>query len=246
MKQLDPKKTLDAKRFIEYGESTKKSDMIPIIIDLIKKDKIKICDIGGCNGIFLNEILKESKKFKISCFNLEINEDYKNKMVNNNIQFIYGSILKNKLKDKSFDIVTFRNILHHLVADNINNTLLNQRRALDEAFRISKDGGYVLFEEEVNQIPIFSKIVYYLSKWANRFGLNWKFFDIGKVVVFFMHQNTIKKIVFDLKRKYNFRIININYKPWKFPLRWKLTLLMSNVGNVFYVIKKERPELYEK
>ena len=113
-----------------------------------------------------------------------------------------------------------------------------QMEVLNEIFRITKKGGYIVFEEEVNNVRIFSRIIYFLSKIANKLNLRCKFFEAGKVVVSFMTHKEIKEIMENLKDTYNFEILKKKYVPWKMSLKWKLTLLMSNVGHVFYVIKK--------
>jgi len=82
---------------------------------------------------------------------MEVAETYRDKLVSNEIDFLHASILDNTIPDDSFDIVTFRDMLHHLVADTVAGTLANQRRAFDELLRIVRPGGYLIFEEEVKR-----------------------------------------------------------------------------------------------
>jgi len=128
-------------------------------------------------------------------------------------------------------------LLHHLVSNNLKNTLKIQKLALDEIFRITKKNGYVLFIEQVNNNEIFSWIIYLLSKFANKLSINIGFFYTGKVIVHFLSYNYIKKMIKDFKIKYNLKIYKTQYLPWKIEFKWKITLLMSNVGTVFYIIK---------
>ena len=236
MEQLDPKKTLDTKRFMEYEESVKDSKIIDYTLSLINKKNMKILDVGGASGVFLNEIMVKSR-YPIKAFNLEISDYYKDRLVNKNIKFIRSSIIDNKIKDNTFDIVVFRHILHHLVSDSIKNTLNNQEKALYEMFRIVKKGGHVVFEEEVNEIQFFSKIIYLLSKIANKLKIRLKYFETGKVVVLFNSSEGIKKIIDALHKKVDISILKKDYIPWNLKLKWKLTLLMSKVGSVCYLIK---------
>lgn len=233
--QLSPKKILEPERFLLY-EGLDNSLIVPPILKLIKKDNISICDVGGASGKLLNEIVIKSN-FKIKPVIMDIDDFYQDKILNNNIEFINESILNNKFDDNYFDIITFWHLLHHLVSNNLKNTLKIQKLALDEIFRITKKNGYVIFVEQVNNNKLFSWIIYLLSKFANKLDINIRSFYIGKVIVHFLSYNYIKKILGDFKKKYNLRIYKTQYFPWKSSLKWRITLLMSNIGSVFYIIK---------
>jgi len=233
--QLSPKKILEPERFLLY-EGSDNSLMVPPILNLIKKDNISICDVGGASGKLLNEIVIKSN-FKIKPVIMDIDDFYQGKILNYNIEFINESILNNKFEDNYFDIITFRHLLHHLVSNNLKNTLKIQKLALDEIFRITKKNGYVIFLEQVNNNKLFSWIIYLLSKFANKLDINIKSFYTGKVIVHFLSYNYIKQILGDFKNKYNLKIYKTQYFPWKLSLKWRITLLMSNIGSVFYIIK---------
>ena len=233
--QLSPKKILEPERFLLY-EGSDNSLIVPIILNLIKKDNTSICDVGGASGKLLKEIVNKSN-FKIKPVIMDIDDFYQDKICNYNIEFLNESVLNNKLDDNHFDIIIFRHLLHHLISNNLKNTIKIQKLALDEIFRITKRNGYVIFLEQVNNNKLFSWIIYLLSKLANKLEINIKLFYTGKVIVHFLSYNYIKKLLGEFKKKYNLRIYRTQYFHWKLSLKWRITLLMSNVGSVFYIIK---------
>jgi len=236
VRQLNPKRTLEPEKFIKFERSIKLY-RLPAILNLISKTNLKICDIGGASGVFMDQILLNAK-YNVYPFILDVDIYYKDKLVNSKIQFIHGSILDSQLKTNSFDIVTFRDLLHHLVSNNIKNTLFLQNFALNEIFRIVKKGGYVLFVEQVNIIHTFSKLIYILSKFMNKFRLKLDFFRTGRVVVFFLSSKLIEKLLLKYIKKYNLKILKRVYIPVKdLPIKWKLSLLMIKTGLVLYLIK---------
>jgi len=238
MNGYNPDEILDPNRFIQYEKTSMKSDRYKQVLKLIDKNGLKVCDVGGASGVFLNKVIQNSE-YTFEAYILDIDKHYKDKLVNKKIKFINQSILNNKIKDNYFDVVTFRHVLHHLVYNDIKTTKLNQEKALSEVFRITKKGGYIVFEEEVNNINLFSKIIYSLSKRANKYKIKSNFFQSGKVIVYFMSQEEIIEIIKEYQKGFNLKILKKNYVNWdNMGLRWKLTLLMSSVGHVFYVIKR--------
>ena len=90
-KQLNLNRTLNSQLFLKYEKAKNNERRLNAVLKLINKQNIKICDVGGASGIFLNELLKKSK-YKIHVFNLEIDQDYQNKQKNKKINFINKSI----------------------------------------------------------------------------------------------------------------------------------------------------------
>ena len=127
-KRLSPKKIFEPERFLLY-EGSDNSLIVPPILNLIRKDNISICDIGGASGKLLSEIVAKSN-FKIKPVLIDVDDYYQDKINNTNIQFINESILNNKFDDNYFDIITFRHLLHHLVSNNLKNTLKIQKLAI--------------------------------------------------------------------------------------------------------------------
>ena len=80
-------------------------------------------------------------------------------------------------------------------------------------------------------------MIYLLSKFANKLNIKIRSFYTGKVIVHFLSYNYIKKILEEFNKKYNLRIYKTQYFPWKLSLKWRITLLMSNIGSVLYIIK---------
>ena len=73
--QLSPKKTPEPERFLLY-EGSHNSLIVPSILNLIKKDNISICDVGGASGKLLKEIVVKSN-FKIKQMIMDIDDFYK-------------------------------------------------------------------------------------------------------------------------------------------------------------------------
>lgn len=240
IKQIDPEKIIDIERFKLEEAACTNSCLAMLVIETLKNSGLKkanICDIGGGSGVLVREIARQSPcKIKATVLDvMNYGADFSGE-----VNFINSSILENKVNDNEFDIVIFRHLLHHLVDFNIQNTLVLQENALREMLRIVKPGGYLIFEEEVNCVKIFSRIVYHLSKLANTFGFKVPYFQAGISIVSFMTQ---KEIVESLKRISGDRQIQILkefYTPWNMSIRWKLTILMAKVGSLFMVVRKNQ------
>jgi SAM-dependent methyltransferase len=229
-KQLDATQILTPERFREYEQSIIDSDRVLSALDLIKTDDSRILDVGGASGVFLDELEKKNP-FRSELFNLEFDDAHRGSQVNNRINFIHGSILNSDIANDFFDLVTARHILHHLIGPTLRDTLANQRRAIEEMCRITKKGGYILLEEEVNNVKLFSKL-------ANKYKIQSKTFDAGTVIVSFMTPGEVKETIETNRAKYRLEIERYQYVPRDMPLQWKLTLLMASVGDVFWVLKK--------
>lgn len=220
---------------MKYEKDTSNSHLIETVLPLIKKSELKICDVGGATGKVLNEIIIKSP-YKINAYLLDVFKKYQKRLINKRIHFIYGSIINNKLKSNSFNIVILRDVLHHLIGGGKKETQENQRKALEEMIHITKIGGYIVFEEEINNSVFASKIIFYLSKTMHKLNLSLLGFNLGKVVVSFMSQGEIEDIL--NKHSRQIKIIKKDFTPLNFPLRWRLTLLMNRVGHLLYIIKK--------
>ncbi|HOW75452.1 MAG TPA: methyltransferase domain-containing protein [Candidatus Competibacteraceae bacterium] len=240
-KQITPDLILDVDRFLFEEASAKDSFIIDLILSKIDRDNMSICDIGGASGVILGEIIRRSSR-KINGSILDV-IDYKNKFSNRyidlKINFIHSSILDSGISDNQFDIVTFRHVLHHLVGDTPNQSIKLQEQALCEMLRITKHNGYLIFEEEINQVKIFSRLVYYLSKIANRYTIRCKYFQAGICVVSFMNPTEIISTINQISQRQPLEIQHLSYRPWPMSLRWKLTLLMARVGSFFLVVHKK-------
>lgn len=234
--QMDVEEVLTPMRFMDYEQEIKESRLVELALDRITRDGMDVCDIGGASGVFLGELLKRSEH----SFNptlMEVVDDYKPYVVDDRINFRVASVLENDIPDNSFDMITFRHIVHHLIADNMSETLENQRKAFQQIFRMVRPGGYVIFQEQVHYVKLFSRIVYYMSLLANKMSLKSRFFDAGTVVVAFPTPKEIETFINDCKAMHSLQVEEYLNEPRNMPLRWKLTLLMKNVGDATYVIK---------
>lgn len=237
MGESENQKILDPKRFMQYEKSVIKSTRLTDVLEVIDKDGMKILDVGGASGIFLNELSKRTNH-KVDLYNFEVDDFFEDKQLDEKIKFIHGSILNNNLEENFFDIVTFGDVLHHLIGNNLKETVLNQYKAVYEIFRITKKGGYIIFSEEVNKVKLFSLIVYLFSKLAYKLKLNFRFFETGKMIILFATPKEINSMVEKAAGNNGLKIIKKHFKRWNMSLKWKLTLLMGNVGHMNYTIKK--------
>jgi 2-polyprenyl-3-methyl-5-hydroxy-6-metoxy-1,4-benzoquinol methylase len=235
--QLDPLETLDPDRFMDYERSVLRSRLVESILSVIDRPNMSICDVGGATGVLLKK-LREHSSHPIDATVLEINDAYADRMAHPSIHFRHGSIIENDLPSGSFDIVTCRHIIHHLVADSIPATLALQRKAIAELIRITKPSGYLIFEEQVNLVKPFSRAVYHLSKLANRAKFNWRYFEAGHVVISFLTPNEISEMINRHAANGTISVETQSLTRRKVELRWKLTLLMSRGGDMLYVINK--------
>lgn len=236
--QLDPHATLDPERFLDYEQSVKRSALVDRALRVIDRSGMKVCDIGGASGVFVAEIARRSPH-SISSTVMDVVGSYRAHLVDPAIDFVQGSILDNQLPAASFDVVTARHVLHHLVGDSVGETLALQHRALAEMVRITRPGGYVLIEEEVNRRPSFSRAVYHLSRFTSRHRIRVRFFETGRVVVSFMSPEEMAEAVADVGRTTPLEVLETRYAARAVQWRWRLTLLMADVGDLLYVMRRK-------
>jgi SAM-dependent methyltransferase len=237
--QLDTDAILDGERFLHWEHSALSSPMIDQVVGLVDRDGMRICDIGGGRGFVLNEIIHRCPH-KLDATVMEVDAGYRDRLLNDGIRFVLKSILSDDIEEHAYDILIFRHVLHHLVGTSVRQTLANQRAMFGRMFRMLRPGGWLVFEEEYNAIRPFSRMVYYLSKWTNRWKIRLRAFEAGKVVVSFLTPGEIRSIIRENSAEHGLEVASESSRRWHMGLRWKLTLLMSNVGHVNYVIRKRR------
>ena len=220
---------------MKYAHHMLESRIINAVTTRVNKPNLSICDVGGANGIISNAIILKSP-FKIRANVLDVFTKYKDQLVNNGIHFIRGSIIKNKFKDNSFDFVIFRDVMHHIIVGGTKETQKNQVKAFEEMIRITKKGGFIIFEEEINNSTLSSRILFYLSKIANRINVQVANINIGKVVVSFMSKKEIEEILD--KYPNEIKVLKRQFIRWNFSFLWKSTMLMNKFYRAFYVIQK--------
>ena len=235
--QLDPERVLDPGRFLDYERSVRRSRLVDELAARIDRPGLRVCDVGGASGVFLHE-LRAHAPYDFAGTILELSDAYREQVVDPELHFVRASVLDSQLPDASFDCIVFRHVLHHLVGETVAETLSLQRHALGEMLRLLAPGGVLLFEEEVNRVRSFSRAVYYLSRFASRRRLRWRYFEAGRVVVSFMMPAEIEDALGQVAQAQPLRVEARDYRARDMGLRWKLTLLMADVGNVFYAIRK--------
>jgi 2-polyprenyl-3-methyl-5-hydroxy-6-metoxy-1,4-benzoquinol methylase len=237
IRQLDPQQVLDAERFMEYEEQLGRSWLIERLLPLIDRPEMKICDVGGARGVFLDELARRCR-LPIRGTILEVDARHREQLIRPEFEFLQGSVVENDLPSGAYDFVTFQHVLHHLVSDSRRNTLALQEQAVSEMVRITRPGGYLLFEEQVNRVKPLSQAVYVLSRLANRNQLRWKYFEMGGVVVSYLTPGEIRTWVDRECAEGRLEPLEAEFTPWKMPWRWRLTVLMAWSGVVSYVLRR--------
>lgn len=175
-----------AEYYSQSDQSASKSPIIPLFLNWVKKKKgirqLKVCEFGGAGGILLDSISKKTK-LKIDFYNVEIVEKYRKYQINPEIKFRIDSILGSRFDDNFFDCVIIRDVLHHLIGRNYQDTRSNQKKALTELKMITKRGGIILIEELVNQSAVATRIIYWLSKINSTIGIKSKSFEISPYTI---------------------------------------------------------------
>ena len=235
--QMAARTSLDPERFGEYERQFDRSWMLEQCVSRIDRPGLRVCDVGGASGVFLDALAKRSAH-PIEATVLEVDERHRDRLVHPDLRFLQGAIVDCDEPDASYDIVTFAHVLHHLVAETAAESFALQRRAFDQLLRITKPGGYLIFEEQVNRVRPFARAVYELSRLANKLGLHWSYFEAGTVVVRFMTPGEIAGCLEEHVRAGRAHVDVRHFTPWRMPWRWKLTLLMSRVGACGFVVRR--------
>jgi SAM-dependent methyltransferase len=229
---------LDLERLLEYEHAEPvESRSLKFALQLIKPGA-DVLDIGGASGILLSELLKRSS-VNFNPHLLEVDDFYKERIKDNRIKFIKGSIL-NIDQTKQFDIVLARQMLHHLIGSSFSQTKANQIKALKNLWRLVKADGYLIIEEEVNNNSIASKIIYYGSKFAKLAGLKIKSLELGRLIVCFMAE---RELIGTIQLMDQAKIVDQQFDQWHFEGIMKATNLMNQVGVLFLAIHKAKPVL---
>ena len=198
------------------------------------KDEIAVCDIGGGNGNLLSNIKKYANIKDL--YNIEFTRSYFYNLSSDDIKPINGSISKLPIQDNSFDYVIVEDVLHHLIGNTRAHSKQNVVDALSEMQRVVKNGGYIIIDEEYNKYKIFSAALFHITKVLSKSSMQFKYFYIHKdVIVSFLSPLELTDMLINID---TIKIIDVNQERWDMKLRYKLTLLMSNVGKIIFVCKK--------
>ena len=108
--------------------NTKLFDYIYKFIDSHFSNNASILDVGCGTGGFLKYISNKSKKFNLTGIDYYKNEKYQN------IEFLYGDILKEKL-NKKYDVVISIMVIEHV---------LNVQEFIKRQTELCKDNGFII------------------------------------------------------------------------------------------------------
>lgn len=238
--QLDTARILDADRFAEYEAQLSRSWMLDRVVERIDRPGLRVCDVGGARGRFL-EALASRSPHPIEGTILEVDERHREHVVRADFRFVHGSVVDNDLPEASFDFVTFQHVLHHMVSDTGAHTRALQEESLAAMLRLTRPGGFLVFEEQTNRVAPFARLVYWLSRTASGSGLRWRYFDVGGVVVSYLTPGELHGWVEAARVRGELAVEADAFTPWEMPWRWRLTLLMAWTGASGWVLRRADP-----
>ena len=173
------------KYYSKPDSSSSVSPLVDIFFNWAKRKKItrkiEIAEFGGAAGQLLAAI--NSKYSNASLTNIELVAKYRDKQVLRKIRFVSGSILSSGFKDKYFDCIIIRDVLHHLIGKNLADTRRNQIVALRELKRIIRPGGTILIEELTNQSEFICRLLFYFSRLSSHIGIRIEKLEISPQTV---------------------------------------------------------------
>ena len=239
MKQFTYKKVAD--HFKESEEYRTRNGIIhdkedPIMIDFIRSHtsrQDKILEVGGGSGAFLDLVL-ENTSIK-ETYNIELVYDAYRKQVNGGICLIGGNALDLPFKDRSFEWVVVKNLLHHLVGLTRRESKAYAKRAVEELIRVANDGGFIIILDQYNRHRFFSSVIFYLTLFFSVFGIGFKSFGWGKdVIVSFLTPDETRSF---LTETGDVEIVLNVENRLDVSRKLKYTLLMSDIGRLVVIGK---------
>lgn len=198
------------------------------------KDDLTVCDMGGGNGNLLSNVEKYTQITDLC--NIELTRNYFSNLASENIKSIHGSIINLPIRDNSFDYVIVEDVLHHLIGSTRAHSKQNVINALNEMQRVVKNSGYIIIDEEYNYHKQFSTILFHITKQFSKWNIQCKYFYIHKdIIVSFLTPTELTKMLTNIN---NIKVVNKDKRRFNVGLRFRLTLLMSNIGRMIFVCKK--------
>lgn len=216
------------------------SAVVPFLRKWTKKIKspknYSICEFGGGGGNLLQAIAQEIK-IPAKLTNVELVGKYKKFQVDKQITFIKGSVLDSGFETNSYDVVIVRNVIHHLVADDLATTRANQMDAIRELIRVTKPGGLIIIEEQINNNLFSCLLFYYASRLATKLNIRIDRLQITpNTIVGYL---TRQKLQWMCERHMDrAQWIEDSFEQWHLPWYWQITGLMQNTGEAFIVMQK--------
>lgn len=205
---------------------------------LAGRTPLKICEFGGGGGIVLH-MIEEELGGRPLLVNAELVGQYGQRQISDSIRFVQTSILQAGLAGDAFDVVIARNVLHHLIGDNLRQTRQNQGYVFGELLRVTKPGGLILIQEQVNQRPWACALIYYMSRLASRMKLRIESFEITpNTVIAYLTRSQLEALAESNLPRAHWQASQYTRRPMA--LRWRLTVLMSNNGDTLLALRKQQ------
>ena len=158
-----------------------------------RSGKIRICEFGGGAGQLLNRIGKFYPNAEL--INVELIDEYRRFLVSKKIKLIVSSVLNSEFPKNSYDIILMRNVLHHLIGKNLEETSKNQKQALRELKRLTKPGGAIFIEELTNPSKVACLLIYFLTKVNSVVRLRFLSFYVNpNAIVYFFTPTRLSKL----------------------------------------------------
>ncbi|MEI2690423.1 MAG: class I SAM-dependent methyltransferase [Anaerolineae bacterium] len=203
---------------------------------LANRTPLKICEFGGGGGIVL-QMIEEELGGQPLLVNAELVGQYGQRQISHSIRFVQTTILQAGLASDTFDVVIARNVLHHLIGDNLRQTRQNQSHVFAELLRVVKPGGLILIQEQVNQRRWACTLLYHLSRLASRLGLRIESFEVTpNTVIAYLTRRQLEALAEANLPRDHWQTSQYTRRPM--PLRWRLTVLMSNNGDALLALRK--------
>lgn len=207
----------------------------PIILNFVKETcdtNSKFLEVGGGSGYMLDLIASETDTNYLC--NLEIVPEVYKKQANERITLIGGDAVRLPFKQDSFDYAITNDLLHHLVGVTRKQSQTLQRRAVEELKRVVRDQGYIIIAEEYNRHRFFASIIFWLTLLFSLFSISFKSFGLRKnVIVSFLTAEEVNNLL----TQANTEVLLSKEKRWKVPMKYKLTLLMRDIGRLLVIGK---------
>jgi SAM-dependent methyltransferase len=106
-----------------------------------------LLDVGGGTGFFASAVQNEFPHAAITI--LDLDESSVRKGIASGLNALHGSIINppTEIRGKTFDVVSFNLMLHHIIGDDEPSTYELQRRALEQGLKLMSNEGKMFVHE---------------------------------------------------------------------------------------------------
>ncbi|MEK7585180.1 MAG: class I SAM-dependent methyltransferase [Patescibacteria group bacterium] len=125
-----------------------KEEFLDRVEEVVSLKGKRVLEIGCGNGARSSQISKRCASVVAIEPNRELIDEAKKVNPAENIEYQIGSAEKLDFEDKSFDVAIFTLSLHHVPASMMS-------AAIDEAVRVTKEGGHIIFLEPATEGTFF-------------------------------------------------------------------------------------------